>query len=117
MNNKKQTNCDGTWELEFHKYKEGFDISGAGVGLGFLSFYKDIFVLLKIRKIAKIKRSKLKNCNKIQVQCPYCQNVSIQPELTRNYRCPFCYKKSYISTSIGLFTLFTTKKINKIVDL
>ncbi|MCL2414575.1 MAG: hypothetical protein FWC94_04905 [Bacteroidales bacterium] len=109
MENNKQTCYNETWESEFHRYFTP-DI-GSPLFHGFT--FKQFFVFLKIRKVAKIKESKSPKSNKIQVLCPYCHNVSIQEEITRNYRCPFCYEKSYINTSQGLFSLFM-KKINSV---
>jgi len=111
MNYEKQIYCDSYWEPEFHRLP-AFDV-GVPLAHGFTP--KQILVFLGIRKEAKIKKSKLPKCTKIQVLCPHCQNISIQGEITRNYRCPFCYKKSYISTSQGIFSLFM-KKINSVEE-
>jgi len=111
MNTEKQIYCSDTWEAEFHKYDGGSDFLLWQV-FGTYSL-KEALTFFWVRKVAKIKKSKLRNCKKIQVQCPYCQNITIQEELTRNYRCPFCYKKSYIDTKARLSSLFM-KKINTV---
>ena len=111
MNAEKQIYCNDTWESEFHRYDGGTDLLLWQV-FGTYSL-KEAFTFFGVRKVAKIKKSKLRNSKEIQVQCPYCLNISIQEELTLNHRCPFCYKKSYIDTRAGFSSLFI-KKINKV---
>jgi len=117
MDKEKQIYCDSAWEAEFHKYgsSKSVAIEDFSPILLFGFTPKQILVFLGIRKVAKVKHSKLHKCTKIQVLCPYCQNISMQNDVTRNYRCPFCYKKSYISTSQGIFSLFM-KKINSVEE-
>ena len=94
---------NGDWESEFHIFDE--ITIGSFVGpLPFFFYFKDILVLLKIRKLAKIKKHKFSK--KIQIQCPYCQNVSILPEIRADYFCLSCYKESYIKTWSGFSRLF-----------
>lgn len=112
MDNKKQICDEGTRELEFHKLNEdkiSWDILIFPI---LIEYIKDIFVFLKIKKKAKIKKCKSPNCDEIQVKCPYCQNIGIQEQITRNYFCPFCHKKSYIDTSAGLSSYLQYKAYN-----
>ena len=106
MYNKKHR-WDGDWESEFHIFDENeITIYSFGVwtGLGLFFYFKDILVFLKIRKIAKIKKNRF-NKN-IQVQCPFCLNVSIRNGVDDDYFCLSCYKESYIKTSLGFSSLF-----------
>ncbi len=90
------------WESEFH------ELNRDGVSVDILAhpivveYFKELLILLRIKKRAKIKRSKTPNSDRIQVECPYCRSISIEEELTRNYFCLSCHRKSYIDTSSGL---------------
>lgn len=103
-------------DLEFHIYNENKKDLDILIVPIIIEYIKDIFIFLKIRKIAKIKTHKDTNSLEIQVQCPYCQSIGTQDRVTRNYFCPICNKKSYIIISVGLSSYLIHKSNNRIIN-
>ncbi len=100
------------WESEFHDFNKDKITVDIAIFPILIEYIKDILILLKIKRKAKIKKCQQPNCNNIQVKCPYCQNISMQEQITRNYFCLVCHKKSYIVTSVGLSSYLLYKAYN-----
>lgn len=112
MDNKKQLINKHISDYDYHEFSDGkknFDIL---IFPMLVEYIKDILVFLRVKKKAKIKVNELSDNGEIQVKCPYCQSVGKQKQITRNYFCPICSKKSYIDTSAGLSSFVLRKAYN-----
>jgi hypothetical protein len=84
---------------------------GIGPVLPIIATIRHINFLLGKQKCATVKECA--NCGSFEVTCPFCKRTTSQKQETRNYICPYCFKKSYFEIFIALFDIFLNK-YNKI---